>query len=513
MGIVKNPNSGDTIYAATTKAVYKVFGQAILDTITPKYFPLAVGNVYKYHFASSAFVSYDHKLRIYKDTIIDSKKYFVTDNGFPGIPGTMFRFDSLTGNLYCRSNTYCSYHPFEELVDSLTSRKGDSIIRCNTTPDKHYCLDTGSTTLLGTSVKTKSFIAYNIEGNESVTYSTGFGLSTYEAQDFGGIGIDQLIGCYIGGVLYGDTSDIVTTYAVSGTVRYSDNNQLVTSGIVRAFKLDKSDAKIVILDSANIQSNGTYALPNVPHDSLYIGVFPNSTPPNDYVITYYPSTTYWENAITLYPSGNMTNVDISAIRMFSGDADNSVSGKVMRLTDAVIGNLKDAFVYAKRSNTYVGCTITDDNGVYHIKYLPTGYLKIIVNRPGFMSDSTSVFVTSTSKIDSVNFGLKLITTLKQTSESVPTEYKLFQNYPNPFNPSTIIRFQIPKSKNGPVVLKVYDILGREVATLVNENLKPGTYEVPFSINQFSGNQQASGVYFYRLTTQNFSDVKRMILIK
>jgi hypothetical protein len=107
----------------------------------------------------------------------------------------------------------------------------------------------------------------------------------------------------------------------------------------------------------------------------------------------------------------------------------------------------------------------------------------------------------------------LITTLKQTSESVPTEYKLFQNYPNPFNPSTIIRFQIPKSKNGPVVLKVYDILGREVATLVNENLKPGTYEVPFSINQFSGNQQASGVYFYRLTTQNFSDVKRMILIK
>jgi len=112
---------------------------------------------------------------------------------FPGIPGTMFRFDSLTGNLYCRSNTYCSYHPFEELVDSLTSRKGDSIIRCNTTPDKHYCLDTGSTTLLGTSVKTKVLLLITLRVMNRLLIVPVFGLSTYEAQDFGGIGIDQLI--------------------------------------------------------------------------------------------------------------------------------------------------------------------------------------------------------------------------------------------------------------------------------------------------------------------------------
>ena len=63
------------------------------------------------------------------------------------------------------------------------------------------------------------------------------------------------------------------------------------------------------------------------------------------------------------------------------------------------------------------------------------------------------------------------------------------------------------------ILKVYDILGKEIATLVNEKLQPGTYEVPFSINLITNNQKASGVYFYRLETANFTDVKSMILIK
>ena len=97
------------------------------------------------------------------------------------------------------------------------------------------------------------------------------------------------------------------------------------------------------------------------------------------------------------------------------------------------------------------------------------------------------------------------------ANNIPAEFKLYQNYPNPFNPNTIIRFQIKDSRF--VTLKVYDILGKEVATLVNENLNAGTYEVPFSISSITNNQKASGVYFYRLETGNFTDVKRMILIK
>ena len=90
--------------------------------------------------------------------------------------------------------------------------------------------------------------------------------------------------------------------------------------------------------------------------------------------------------------------------------------------------------------------------------------------------------------------------------SIPAEYSLSQNYPNPFNPSTNVKFGI--SDLGFVSLKVYDITGKEVATLINENLSPGRYEVKFDGSNFS-----SGVYFYKITAGSFSAVKRMFLIK
>lgn len=92
------------------------------------------------------------------------------------------------------------------------------------------------------------------------------------------------------------------------------------------------------------------------------------------------------------------------------------------------------------------------------------------------------------------------------SETVPDEYELIQNYPNPYNPSTKIRFALPKQ--GLVTLKIYDILGREVSTLVNEVKQAGIYTV-----EFNGSNYASGVYFYRIESGKFSDVKRMVLLK
>jgi M6 family metalloprotease-like protein len=87
-----------------------------------------------------------------------------------------------------------------------------------------------------------------------------------------------------------------------------------------------------------------------------------------------------------------------------------------------------------------------------------------------------------------------------------SEYKLMQNYPNPFNPSTKINIKIKES--GFVTLKVYDILGKEVASLVNEKLNVGEYEIPFTSNQLS-----SGIYFYKLETNSFSDIKKMMIVK
>jgi hypothetical protein len=91
-------------------------------------------------------------------------------------------------------------------------------------------------------------------------------------------------------------------------------------------------------------------------------------------------------------------------------------------------------------------------------------------------------------------------------EVIPLTYWLEQNYPNPFNPSTRISFSVRGS--GFVSLKVYDVLGREVRTLVNEDLQPGSYEVTFNADGL-----ASGVYLYRLRAGTFTQTKRMVLLR
>ncbi|MBU1799846.1 MAG: T9SS type A sorting domain-containing protein, partial [Bacteroidetes bacterium] len=95
---------------------------------------------------------------------------------------------------------------------------------------------------------------------------------------------------------------------------------------------------------------------------------------------------------------------------------------------------------------------------------------------------------------------------------IPTEFSLSQNYPNPFNPSTIIKYSIPRSAEYHSVqhttLKVFDILGREVATLVNKQQNAGNYEVIFNASNLS-----SGVYFYRLKSRNFVETKKLILLR
>jgi len=97
--------------------------------------------------------------------------------------------------------------------------------------------------------------------------------------------------------------------------------------------------------------------------------------------------------------------------------------------------------------------------------------------------------------------------INKIENNIPEKFELFQNYPNPFNPSTTIRFMIPKTSF--VTLKVYDMLGRVVAELINENLKQGVYETPFTVQS----NLSSGIYFYKITANDFSEVKRMVLIK
>ena len=130
-----------------------------------------------------------------------------------------------------------------------------------------------------------------------------------------------------------------------------------------------------------------------------------------------------------------------------------------------------------------------------------------------LDNSGNVYVTGPSPGNGTDWDYATVkysqqTGISQISSVIPEQFSLSQNYPNPFNPVTNLEFGI--SELGFVSLKIYDVMGREIQTLVNERLTPGSYNYQFSTVNY---QLSSGVYFYRLTAGEFTDVKKMILIK
>ena len=107
----------------------------------------------------------------------------------------------------------------------------------------------------------------------------------------------------------------------------------------------------------------------------------------------------------------------------------------------------------------------------------------------------------------VNGGGEIIYTgFVNNNRRIPNEFVLYQNYPNPFNPTTTIKLDLPQSSN--INLVICDVLGRELYTIANQYLKTGTYSFTWDASGYS-----SGIYFYRLTTGDYSETKKMVLIK
>jgi len=162
------------------------------------------------------------------------------------------------------------------------------------------------------------------------------------------------------------------------------------------------------------------------------------------------------------------------------------------------------YYYAQTANTY----FEDINENYCT--LPPKYC----TDPGFRSIRYRVTAVDNTSKESVPSDSVVTTTISAlqdkinitTNNKIPDEYLLNQNYPNPFNPTTRIDFSL--KENGIISLKVYDLLGRDVATLLNEQKPAGTYSV-----EFNATNLPSGIYFYTLTSGKFMATKKLILLK
>ena len=178
----------------------------------------------------------------------------------------------------------------------------------------------------------------------------------------------------------------------------------------------------------------------------------------------------------------------------------------------------DAFDFTLYSWNYINLTgnnadLIAGTDYYLVTYFTSGSQTGIMLDDGNV-DSRTVFNSGSGWAVQNGFDLRLrpimglpnaVVSVESTKQS-PVKFALFNNYPNPFNPTTTIKYEIPKTVN--VSLKVYDILGREVKTLINQEQKPGFYEIPFGNDEL-----ASGIYFYRLQAGNFIQTKKMILLK
>jgi hypothetical protein len=183
-----------------------------------------------------------------------------------------------------------------------------------------------------------------------------------------------------------------------------------------------------------------------------------------------------------------------------------------KIYEQIINDILDSVdVYPNWYKVIIDTNFAPVQGVIEVPYWLIGVTDLALPTNTIPSGNSIGFYGMGQKWDIIpDYPVKLI--IEQNTTEVPSEIQkpelfiLYQNYPNPFNPSTTIRFSLPMREY--VTLKIFDILGREVATLVDEELNAGDYSLVFNANKLQ-----NGIYFYQLTTKAFSQTKMMLMIK
>ncbi len=272
------------------------------------------------------------------------------------------------------------------------------------------------------------------------------------------------------------------------------NNKILQNGIYTAF----------------IKPDGSYNIQNIiVPGNYFVQAFSDYYIPSFYNYANKPAV-FWQQADSIYINGSLSNVNILMPR------DSSVGGGRINGTVTVnsqLVNLSDVMVLAKSTdyNLWYNYGFLKDSSQFRIADLPYGNYKLFAQKIGFNDGvSTDLQISpSNTVIDGVN--IPIFVSSIGGENLLPNEIQLYQNYPNPFNPSTKIRFTIPSigtSLMKFVQLKIYNILGNEVATLVNEQKEPGYYEI-----EFEGTNLSSGVYLLSLNLNNTIITRKMMLVK
>ena len=311
----------------------------------------------------------------------------------------------------------------------------------------------------------------------------------------------------------GDTSNInfvlmhkpVYNNGVSGVVMNSDS--VGVQSLVLAIDLSAT-GKLHRRYTAFSDSLGAYSFTNLyPGAYIFLAI-----PEGDYIPTFYRAdgtqTLQWKNAdsVVIMSSSLVAGINFNVL----DEPDSGMATISGRVTDNTNNPVAGALVFATDSNQQIySFGITDMNGNYTITGLVPGSYSVSSSSYGYTDASASTtsldYNSNYSSTSSFTLTPESVTAVESSPAAI-SSYQLYQNYPNPFNPSTIIRFSVPYQSQ--VTLKIYNILGSEVATLVNGMKAAGSYNVSFNAASL-----ASGVYFYQLKAGNFVATKKLLLLK
>jgi len=305
---------------------------------------------------------------------------------------------------------------------------------------------------------------------------------------------------------YADTTGIIPGGSGANQT-WNFTNLIVTGNMTMSFMLPSGTPNGNLYPDSDIASHDTCFnyFKKSPDKYEYIGT--NSTSQNT-IIRYSNYQTYMT-----YPfSYNSTfNDNFSGRFAVQGDSIYR-TGNVNTVADAwgTINLPFGSFSNALRIKRIITQRDSSVNYQYIFNYIFTMYEWYVPNKKFFVFaimyislnvlDNEISFKRVAYNPNSTPFGIQ------QISSEIPGGFRLHQNYPNPFNPSTKIRFEVPKSTFTKLI--IYDALGRELETLVNEHLSAGVYETDWNAENYP-----SGIYFYRLINSNNTETKKMILVK
>lgn len=310
----------------------------------------------------------------------------------------------------------------------------------------------------------------------------------------------------------------VYSNGVAGMVSADDSVSTPLKANITLFKAREDSHGRNFRKTTMSDSLGNYSFTNL-EPGKYIAL---AVPMGKYLPSFYRTdgvaTLKWKQAdtITVNENSYITGISFKVVSrpdsgyaIIKGHVKNS-SWKSVKLnanTDGVSG----AIVYAtdENSNT-VNYAATDGNGDFIISGLEPGNYTLTTDKvayAGSISASVAVdYSTNFTATQDLTLTPETVSAVSGNSNAIITDFALSQNYPNPFNPSTLISYQLPKA--GMVTLKVYNIIGQEIATLVNEAKNAGQYSI-----RFDGTNLTSGIYLYKMSSGNVTMTKKMILMK